>query len=160
MALQLSSQLHDALARYADLEQAVVSAGRRSDEARKLDLVRARRKFAEQLGLLGLMIMQDRTLAATPDKQQDMNRLFSAFRFALGQHQANWPAVRIDEDPTGYAQSAWDAYAKADQFWAWCTANFDFGRDIRLRPDSIVSPGGPRTFEDRGASTRSAQASA
>src|SRR4051812_14140094 len=119
MALQLSPQLHDALARYAELEQAVVSAGRRSDAARKLDLVRARRKFAEQLGSLGLLIVQDRMLAETPDKQQDMNRHFTTFRFALGQHQANWPAVRIDEDPEGYAQSAWKAYAKSDHFWAW-----------------------------------------
>lgn len=145
MALQLSPQLHDALARYAELEQAVVSAGRRSDAARKLDLVRARRKFAEQLGSLGLLIAQDRMLAEAPDKQQDMNRLFTTFRFALGQHQANWPAVRIDEDPQGYAQSAWEAYAKSDQFWAWCLANFDFRRDTRVRPDRLVSPDGPRT---------------
>jgi len=145
MALQLSPQLHDALARYAELEQAVVSAGRRSDAARKLDLVRARRKFAEQLGALGLIIMQDPVLAETPGKQQDMNRLFSTFRFALGQHQANWPAVRIDDDPNGYAQSAWEAYAKSDQFWAWCLENFDFGRDTDVRPHRLVSADGPRT---------------
>ena len=144
MALELSSQMHDALARYAELEQAVVSAGRRSDAARKLDLVRARRKFAEQLGLLGLLIVQDRMLAETPDMQQDMNRLFTTFRFALGQHQANWPAVRIDEDPQGYAQSAWEAYAKSDLFWAWCLTNLDFRRDTRVRPDRLVSPHGPR----------------
>jgi hypothetical protein len=145
MALELSPQLHDALARYAELEQAVVSAGRRSDPERKLDLVRARRKFAEQLGLLGLLIVQDRMLAETPDKQQDMNRLFTTFRFALGQHQANWPAVRIDEDPKGYAQSAWEAYSKSDQFWTWCLANLKFRRDTRVRPDSLVSPDGPRS---------------
>lgn len=144
MALALSPQLHDALARYAELEQAVVSAGRRSDPERKLDLVRARRKFAEQLGLLGLLIAQDRMLAETPDKQQDMSRLFTTFRFALGQHQANWPAVRIDEDPNGYAQSAWETYTKSDQFWAWCLANLDFRRDMRVRPDRLVSPKGPR----------------
>lgn len=144
MAINLSPQLHDALTHYAELEGAVVSAGRRSDADRKLDLVRARRKFAEQLGLLGLLIIQDRKLAETPDMQQDMNRLFTAFRFALGQHQANWPAVRIDEDPAGYARSAWEAYAKSDQFWAWCLANLNFRRDSNIRPDRLVSPDGPR----------------
>jgi hypothetical protein len=145
MAINLSAQLHDALARYAELEQAVVSAGRRSDPERKLDLVRARRKFAEQLGQLGLLIVQDRTLAETPDKQQEMNRLFTGFRFALGQHQANWPAVRIDEDPRGYAQSAWEAYSKSDQFWAWCLSNLNFRREATARPDRLVSPDGPRS---------------
>jgi hypothetical protein len=144
MALELSPQLHEALARYAELEQAVVSAGRRSDPERKLDLVRARRKFAEQLGLLGLLIVQDRVLGKTPDMQQDMNRLFTSFRFALGQHQANWPAVRIDEDPQGYNQSAWEAYSKSDQFWGWCLANLNFRRDTSVRPDRLVSPDGPR----------------
>lgn len=144
MAVELSPQLQDALARYAELEQAVVSAGRRSDPDRKLDLVRSRRKFAEQLGLLGLLIVQDRTLAATPDVQQNMNRLFTAFRYALGQHQANWPAVRIDEDPRGYARSAWEAYSKSDEFWAWCLTNLDFSRDEGARPIRLVSPSGPR----------------
>ena len=144
MAVDLSPQLLDALARYAELEQAVVSAGRRSDPARKLDLVRARRKFAEELGLLGLLIVQDRFLAETPDLQQDMSRHFTAFRFALAQHQANWPAVRIDENPQGYAQSAWEAYGKSDRFWAWCIANLNFHRDAKMRPDRIVSPDGPR----------------
>ncbi|HEY1124626.1 MAG TPA: hypothetical protein VGE65_03260 [Sphingobium sp.] len=144
MAINLSQQLHDALVHYAETEAAVVSAGRRSDADRKLDLVRARRKFAEQLGLLGLLIVQDRVLAETPDIQQDMNRLFTAFRFALGQHQANWPAVRIDEDPQGYAQSAWEAYSKSDQFWAWCLTNLNFRREASSRPDRLVSPAGPR----------------
>ena len=146
MAINLSPQLHDALVHYAEMEAAVVSAGRRSDADRKLDLVRARRKFAEQLGLLGLLIVQDRKLAETPDIQQDMNRFFTAFRFALGQHQANWPAVRIDEDPKGYARSAWEAYTKSDQFWAWCLANLNFRRDASVRPDRLVSPVGPRVI--------------
>ncbi len=144
MAVELSPQLHEALALYAELEAAVVSAGRRSDPARKLDLVQARRKFAEQLGRLGLLIAQDQKLRQHAEIQQEMNRHFTAFRFALGQHQANWPAVRIDEDPKGYAQSAWEAYSKSDRFWEWCLANLQFQRNITRRPDRLVSPCGPR----------------
>jgi hypothetical protein len=144
MAIELSSQLHDALALYAELEAAVVSAGRRSDPARKLALVQARRKFAEQLGQLGILIAQDSMMRQHPDVQQQMNRHFAAFRYALGQHQANWPAVRIDEDPKSYAQSAWEAYAKSDQFWEWCLANLDFRRGTTKRPDRLVLPNGPR----------------
>ncbi|GEM_PF-1225774 len=147
MAVALSPQLHDALALYAELEQAVISAGRRSDPDRKLALVRARRKFAEQLGRIGLLIIQDRQLAATPQVQKDMSQRFTTFRYAMGQHQANWPAVRIDEDPRGYAQSAWEAYSKSDQFWGWCLANLDFRHPI-ARPDRIVSPEGPRFRHD------------
>jgi hypothetical protein len=143
MAVELSAQLQQALALYAELETAVVSAGRRSDAARKLDLVQARRKFAEHLGRIGILIVQDIVLRRQPEAQQTMIRLFTAFRYALGQHQASWPAVRIDEDPRGYAQSAWEAYAKSDAFWAWCLANLDV-RGITNRPDQLVAPAGPR----------------
>jgi len=144
LAVKVSPQLHEALALYAELEQAVISAGRRSDPGRKLDLVRARRKFAEQLGRIGILIVQDRQLAATPDIQKAMNKHFTTFRYALGQHQADWPAVRIDEDPEGYARSAWEAYYKSDQFWEWCLANLEVHPPITTRPDRIVSRDGPR----------------
>lgn len=154
MATELSQQLHDALALYAELEAAVVSAGRRSDPARKLDLVQSRRRLAEQLGQLGLLIVQDSQLRQTPDVQQEMNRRFTAFRYALGQHQADWPAVRIDEDPAAYAQSAWAAYAKSDHFWEWCLTNLNVRRDITKRPDRLVSPVGPRLRHGHQAASR------
>ena len=144
MAIELSPQLHDALALYAELEAAVVSAGRRTDPARKLDLVQSRRKFSEQIGQLGLLIAQDSSLRQYPDVQQQMGRHFAAFRYSLGQHQASWPAVRIDEDPKGYAQSAWETYSKSDQFWEWCLANLNFRRGCTKRPDRLVLPTGPR----------------
>ena len=153
MAIELSKPLHEALALYAELEAAVVSAGRRSDPARKLDLVQSRRKFAEQLGKLGILIVQDNQLRQDPELQQEMNRRFTAFRYALGQHQANWPAVRIDEDPQGYAQSAWEAYSKSDQFWEWCLTTFAFARDATKRPARLVLPSGPRGTRERTRSS-------
>ncbi len=87
MALELSSQLHDALARYAELEQAVGIGGTAIGPRAQARSCPGAPQFAEQLGLLGLLIAQDRMLAETPDMQQDMSRLFTTFRFALGQHR-------------------------------------------------------------------------
>lgn len=133
MTNYLSPALRDALMLYAELEHAVVMAGRSVDPARKLELVQSRRRFAEQLGRVGILLEQDETLAGHPDKQQAMIRLFSAFRYALGQHQANWPAVRIDEDRDGYMASAQNAYAKSDALWDWCAANINFRRAMPVR---------------------------
>ena len=58
-----------------------------------------------------------------------MGRLFSSFRYAIGQHQASWPAVIIDDNMRDYKASAQATYAKSDQFWFWCRQNLGFTRD-------------------------------
>jgi hypothetical protein len=128
MPAELSPALRDALNVYADLERQAITLGKRTDPDRKIHLVRLRRQLAEQIGVVGLAIARDSALARTPDLQQEMNRLFTTFRYALGQHQANWPAVKIDEDREGYARSAQATYAKSDLFWAWCQSNLGLRR--------------------------------
>jgi hypothetical protein len=130
MPVALSPASHEALSTYADIERQAVMTGRRTDPERKPELVRLRRKLSEQIGVVGLLLARDGDLARTPEKHQEMNRLFTTMRYALGRHQANWPAVQIDGDFEGYARSAKDAYAKADQFWDWCRDNIGISRPV------------------------------
>lgn len=127
----LSEQLRQALLDYAVIEREVSTAGPdRSDDAKRA-LLRNRRLLAEQLGRLGLLIDRDEALATAPDTQQEMNQLFAGMRYALALHQADWPVVRIDEDPVAYQTSAQRVQVKSAAFWGWC-------RD-RLGLDNIVA---------------------
>jgi len=126
--LTLSAPLRAELERYGVVEGTVAAIGLRSDEQRKQALVKARRQLSEQIGVLGPIIEQDRTLALHPGKQRELSTLFAAMRYALALHQANWPAVTIDNDPAAYRASSLGVKEKSDAFWSWCKDNLDFNR--------------------------------
>ena len=125
MTVQTTAALRDALKVYSEIERHLVGLGKAGDPARRLELVQWRRKLAEQTGAVGTLIECDPVLAQNPQKQQEMHRIFSAFRYAFGHHQASWPVVASSTDVPEYVASAKEAYGKADIFWAWCATNLD-----------------------------------
>ncbi len=128
MQIVITPALNDALKACREIERDLVAIGERTDTERKFDLVQCRRRFAEQMGQVSQMIDRDPHLQRHPDAAQQMHRLLSSFRFAIGQHQASWPAVRIDEDAEAYAASARGTYVRSDQFWDWCSENLNIAR--------------------------------
>ena len=128
MQIAIAEALRDALKACSDIERSLIAIGNRVDPERKLELVQCRRRFAEQMGHIGQLIDADPELQRHPELALEMSRLLSGFRFAIGQHQASWPAVRIDEDVIAYAASARGTYVKSDLFWHWCNANLNFAR--------------------------------
>jgi len=128
MHVEITPALRDALKACSEIERNLIAIGQRVDPERKYDLVQWRRKFAEQMGEVGQLIEKDVALRRRPDVAQEMHSLLSSFRFAIGQHQASWPAVRIDEDAEAYAASARGTYVKSDLFWDWCSQHLNFTR--------------------------------
>jgi hypothetical protein len=140
MSIDLSPELYEALQTLATVARDTAEIGKRTDPARKLTLVQLRRKLAIQIGHVSQLIDQDRVLQKHPAKRRELDNLFSAVRYALGQHQADWPAVKIDDDPSGYAMSAQLAYAKSDELWKWCKANLNFrGKGLQFYWGSAIS---------------------
>lgn len=129
MHIEITSALHDALHACSDTERSLIAIGKRTDPQRKFDLVQHRLKFAKQMGQISQAIEGDFALQRRPDMAMEMTSRLSAFRFAISQHQASWPAVRIDEDPAAYAESARGTYAKSDRFWDWCSEHLHFARN-------------------------------
>jgi hypothetical protein len=128
MVVETSAELRAALVIYSEIERSLVGIGKEADPARRLELVRWRRKLAEQTGVVGTLIERDPLLARHPEKQREMSALFSAFRFAFCQHQANWPVVQTDGKRAEYVASARETYGKSEVFWRWCAANLAFER--------------------------------
>lgn len=129
----LSEPLRRALLDYAELEQAVSSATPDRDDEAKRALVRDRRLLSEQIGRLGLLIEHDEALAADAVAQRETGRLFAAMRYALALHQADWPVVRISEDPAAYHLSAHRVQVKSAAFWRWCREGLGLGLDKGAR---------------------------
>lgn len=125
MVAEITPALREALARYLEIERHLVSIGREVDRSRRLEVVKWRRRLAEQTGIVGGLIESDPILARYPEKQREMSQLFANFRYAFGHHLAKWPVVQTDGGRQDYVQSARDTYGKADLFWDWCAANLD-----------------------------------
>ena len=125
MVVETSPALREALKHYAEIERHLVGIGKAVDPARRRELVNWRRKLAEQSGVVGALIERDPVLAKSPEKQREMSDVFSAFRYAFGNHLATWPAVQTDGEDAAYVASARATYGKADIFWSWCALNLD-----------------------------------
>jgi len=96
----------------------LASIAARTDDARKHDLIKLRRKLAVQIGEVGAVAD---TIFANVDatmKQAYRDR-FSEMRSAAARHQANWPAVRLGEDIDQFHVSARGVRQANREFVAW-----------------------------------------
>ena len=96
----------------------LASIATRTDDARKHELIKLRRKLAVQIGEVGTVAD---TIFANVDgalKQAYRDR-FSEMRSAAARHQANWPAVRLGEDLEQFHASARDVRQANKEFIAW-----------------------------------------
>ena len=90
----------------------------RTDDARKHELIKLRRKLAAQIGEVGTVADAIFANADTTIKQAYRDRL-SEMRSAAARHQANWPAVRLGEDLEQFHASARDVRQANKEFIAW-----------------------------------------
>lgn len=118
--MAVSRALLDALATFASIERDLIEISVRHDDARKHALVKARRHLAEQMGRIGSLLGQEPSLAERPHEQARLGKAFTTMRYRLASHQADWPAVIIDEHREGHLRSSDEVRDKADAFWSAC----------------------------------------
>lgn len=111
--------LREELAKFRSMTTAIADIGQRTDEARKGELVKLRREYAEQIGKLSGAIEADEGLAANTDLRSEFRKRFSEMRSALALHQANWPAISMDENPVAYRASAMNVSKLQGGFLEW-----------------------------------------
>lgn len=91
----------------------------RKDAERAKDLIRLRRELSHQIGRVGQVAEAYFEAKGDSAVTQDYRTRFSAMRSRAATHQANWPAVRLDEADESYAQSARDVREANRAFVAW-----------------------------------------
>lgn len=108
-----------------DAVQEAISVAARSDGSeRKGEIVQLRRKLAEHIATVGTFA--DAALA------KDDGALLAEFRTRLSKmrtevalHQANWPAVSLDEAPAEYEKSAAGVGRARRAFMSWARVTID-----------------------------------
>jgi arylamine N-acetyltransferase len=91
----------------------------RTDERRRHDLIELRRRFSEQLADVGRLAEPIFESRQDPSLAQAYRGHFSRLRSAAATHQAQWPAVRIDEASELYRRSAVAVTEAHREFVAW-----------------------------------------
>lgn len=95
----------------------------RTDEQRKLELVQLRRQLAIQIGVISAQADKSFLTDADHTVALEFRSLLSAMRRGIALHQANWPAVKVDEQNPDYRQSIQQAREANSRFRDWAKIN-------------------------------------
>ena len=98
-------------------ELAAVSS--RTDSERAKDLIRLRRELSQQIGRVGQVAEAYFEAKGDSAVTQQYRTHFSTMRSRAATHQANWPAVRLDQADETYQQSARDVREANRAFVGW-----------------------------------------
>ena len=117
--------MHDlvGLSREVDLLETVQSqlaeVASRDDDQRRHDLIVLRRQLSAQIAAVGTIAEPIFAAHGDAEVQRSYRAKFSQMRSAAALHQANWPAVMLDERPDDYRASALGVREANRDFVAW-----------------------------------------
>jgi len=91
----------------------------RTDDERLRELINLRRRLSEQIARVGKVAERYFEGSGTPDLVHEFRTRFTNMRSKAATHQANWPAVRLNETDEHYPQSARAVREANRAFVAW-----------------------------------------
>jgi hypothetical protein len=103
----------------------------RTDKDRRYDLIQLRKKLSQQIARVGQAAEPILDTDADPAVRQAYRDKFSRMRSAAAMHQADWPAVRLDEADDAYQRSALRVREANREFVTWV-------RDALARPGAAT----------------------
>jgi transposase len=119
----LKAQLHDEIDRLEKVQAELAAIANRTDEERKRELIGLRRKLSEQIARVGEVAERFFSQANNPELVKEFRRNSTNMRSKAASHQANWPAIRLDEADEEYQSSARTVRDANRALVAWIRAN-------------------------------------
>jgi hypothetical protein len=105
---------------YLEKVQAELAAiASRTDDERLRELIHLRRRLSEQIARVGKIAERYFEESGAPDRVQLFRTHFTTMRSKAATHQANWPAVRLNEADEQYQQSSRAVREANRAFVAW-----------------------------------------
>ena len=126
--MPIGRELQDALQSFTAVERDIVTLGQRADPARAAEFVNMRRDLVMAFAKVGTALGGDPFLVANPEKMTQVTRLFAAFRTANSINQADWPAIRVRDNPLDYKQASKPVGLRSQAFWQWIEQELGYKR--------------------------------
>lgn len=118
-----SHELSDAIAKLGQIQSQLVAISDRTDDQRRFDLVNLRRELALQIGIVSGAAEKSFLITASTEDARQFRTLLSEMRRAVALHQANFPAVKLDEQGAGYDMSVKSVREANSKFMQWIKEN-------------------------------------
>jgi len=117
--MPISANLTSALHSFAAIEDDIIAFGQTMDASKATAFVQRRREMAHAFAVLRNALEQEPWLIDQPDLMTEALRRLSAFRAANAINQAEWPAIRVRDDPAAFRIAAQSVTAPSRAFWRW-----------------------------------------
>ena len=114
-----SHEFVETIAKLQRIQKQLVSISDRTDNDRKLDLVKLRRELAIQIGIVSNVAEKTFLVTATEGDVRQFRTLLSTMRRAVALHQADFPAVKLDEQSSAYDMSVKSVRDANSNFTKW-----------------------------------------
>jgi hypothetical protein len=120
--------LEEALKSFAKVENEIIAFGRGADGSKALEFVHLRKRMINEFAALRDALENDPYLKANEERKTEVMRPFSAFRAKNAINQADWPAIRVKDDPPAFRIAAQSVAPLSQAFWAWIEREFGYRR--------------------------------
>lgn len=116
--------LHAELDAFEHLLHELSGISLRSDLEGRIQLVKLRRELADRLSTIGKAAQTFFAAESTHPWERDFRKRLSDVRSSIATHQANWPAVSINEANADFVRSAHSVREVNQAFLSWCRHTF------------------------------------
>jgi hypothetical protein len=121
-------ELVGALRAFDAVERRIVALGEQAETCDSFEFVNLRRDLVLQFASLAAAIERDPHLMANPALKTQATRLLAAFRTQNAVNQADWPVIRVRDDPEHYKVAARPVAERSRDFWTWVGQQLGFNR--------------------------------
>lgn len=117
--MPIGIELANALRAFAAIENDIIIFGQTMDAGKASAFVERRREMAHEFAVLRNALEREPWLIDRPERMTEALRLLSTFRASNSINQAEWPTIRVRDDPAAFRIAAQAVAAAARDFWRW-----------------------------------------
>ena len=118
----LRARVREELAQLERVQAELAKIASRTDDERKIELIQLRRELAQQIARLGQAMEQYLEKSGDRELMREFRQYYSDMRSKAATHQANWPAVRLNQADEEYQRSARAVRDANKAFTTWIRA--------------------------------------
>jgi hypothetical protein len=126
--MAMGRSLQESLETFAKVESEIVAFGRGADGSKALEFIHLRKRMINEFAALRDALENDPYLKANEERKTEVMRRFSAFRAQNAINQADWPAIRVKDDPPAFRIAAQSVAPLSQAFWDWIEKEFGYRR--------------------------------
>jgi|GEM_PF-966231 len=122
----LTAALTQALRSFAAVEREIVRLGALGDASKAHQFLQLRRQLVDAFAHARMALEAEPRLIESPTLMSEAMRQLAAFRTANAINQADWPVIRVRDEPQQYKIASQSVARASQDFWNWVDRGLGF----------------------------------